>query len=157
MTPNAVPMSATGFFVPGPAVPQGATTSFMPKGGKRPITKYTNQSRLAAWRADVREAAERAGVQKFDHEVVLSITVYVRRPKTHFGTGSNNWKLKDSAPAFPTSRNSGDADKLARAIMDALAGIAYDDDAQVADLLVAKRWVDAGGRGEGAAISVVGA
>jgi len=34
----------------------------------------------------------------------------------------------------------GDADKLARSVLDALTGIAYDDDAQVSTLIVHKRY-----------------
>lgn len=40
----------------------------------------------------------------------------------------------------PTGRNTGDADNLAKGIMDALKGIAWIDDSQVTHLIVKKRY-----------------
>ena len=43
---------------------------------------------------------------------------------------------------FPVSRYDGDADKLVRAILDAMTGIVYGDDSQVVDITASKRYAD---------------
>lgn len=48
---------------------------------------------------------------------------------------------------WPTKTRSGDVDKLARAALDALTGVAYNDDAQVVRLVVEKDWADSRGPG----------
>ncbi|MFZ1730810.1 MAG: RusA family crossover junction endodeoxyribonuclease [Bacteroidota bacterium] len=53
------------------------------------------------------------------------------RPKSHFRSGRNAHLLRETAPRFPTSKP--DADKLSRAVLEALTGVAYKDDAQVID------------------------
>lgn len=74
--------------------------------------------------------------------VLVDAVFYFARPKSHFGTGRNASRLKPSAPAFPTTRANGDGDKLARALLDALTGVAITDDSQVADLRIRKRFAD---------------
>jgi len=68
--------------------------------------------------------------------VSLRLTFTMRRPATHFGTGKNKRKLRPTAPWYQATRP--DADKLARAVLDALTGVAYRDDGQVAVLRVSK-------------------
>jgi Holliday junction resolvase RusA-like endonuclease len=73
----------------------------------------------------------------------LVCVFYVPRPKSHFGTGRNAKILKDSAPAYPTSRNLGDWDKLARAVGDALTQAkVIADDKLVVTPMPLKRWGD---------------
>jgi len=69
------------------------------------------------------------------------VTFTVRRPPSHYGTGRNAEKLKASSPAYPTGHDTGDIDKLARLILDALqdAGT-IPDDAQIVDLATRKRY-----------------
>ncbi|KKL13006.1 hypothetical protein LCGC14_2530040, partial [marine sediment metagenome] len=43
---------------------------------------------------------------------------------------------------YPTSRFSGDGDKLVRAIFDSMTGIVYKDDSQVVDHIAKKRYAD---------------
>jgi Holliday junction resolvase RusA-like endonuclease len=75
--------------------------------------------------------------------VAVDIVARYPRPKSHFGTGRNAGKLKDSAPRWVITPV--DADKVARLIGDAgtIAGI-YSDDAQVAQLRVEKLYADSG-------------
>jgi Holliday junction resolvase RusA-like endonuclease len=61
--------------------------------------------------------------------VVLEMVFFRPRNVSHYGTGRNAELLKDSAPALPAVKP--DIDKLARAILDALKGIAWHDDGQV--------------------------
>jgi len=69
------------------------------------------------------------------------VTFTLRRPPSHYGTGRNADKLKASSPAYPTGHDTGDIDKLARLILDALqdAGT-IPDDAQIVDLATRKRY-----------------
>lgn len=53
---------------------------------------------------------------------------------------------------WPIKTRSGDVDKLARAALDALTGVAFRDDAQVVRLVVEKDWAD--GRGPGVEVVV---
>ena len=69
---------------------------------------------------------------------------YFQRPKSHYGSGKNAQTVKASAPAHPITRAQGDVDKLTRALLDAMTGIVFRDDAQVAELEVYKRWADRG-------------
>lgn len=64
------------------------------------------------------------------------------RPRGHYGTGRNSARLRSDAPPWPiTTPSSGDIDKLARAVLDALtAADIWRDDVQVAMLVTAKVW-----------------
>ena len=125
--------------VPGVAAPQGSK-SLLGHGALVESSK-----RVAPWRTDVREAAiaamGRAGWQPLTGAVDVDIEVFLPRPKSHYGTGRNAQTVKHTAPTHPTGRNSGDADKIARAILDALtsAGV-WRDDSQVVNLEVSKQW-----------------
>ena len=127
------------FTVAGVAAPQGSK-SLLGHGALVESSK-----RVAPWRTDVREAAiaamGRAGWQPLTGAVDVDIEVFLPRPKSHYGTGRNANAVKHTAPLYPTGHNSGDADKLARAILDALtsAGV-WLDDAQVVKLRASKHW-----------------
>ena len=62
------------------------------------------------------------------------------RPKSHYGRKNKEPYLKYDAPYYKTSAP--DCDKLARAILDALTGVAYIDDAQVCKLSAAKVYTE---------------
>jgi Holliday junction resolvase RusA-like endonuclease len=51
--------------------------------------------------------------------------------------------VKNNSPRYPTGKP--DADKLLRAIGDALTGVVWVDDSQVCDAYVSKQWDDVGG------------
>jgi Holliday junction resolvase RusA-like endonuclease len=70
--------------------------------------------------------------------VHLRIAFGLPRPKGHFGTGRNAGTVKPSAPPFPAVKP--DVDKLSRAVMDALRGVVYADDAQVVAKVVSKHY-----------------
>jgi len=84
----------------------------------------------------------------FDGPLGLAVTFTLRRPKGHFGTGRNAWKLKPSALPWPMVKP--DCTKLLRAVEDALTGVVWRDDAQVVEQLVVKRY----GEPEGAHVEV---
>jgi Holliday junction resolvase RusA-like endonuclease len=120
----------------GVAQPQGSLRSFRAKTGAI-ITKSDNPA-LKPWRQAVAAAAIERGVQIYDGAVGLDVTFYLPRPKGHYGARG----LKPAAPALPIVKP--DADKVLRAVLDALKGIAYRDDSQVTDPSCHKRYCDEG-------------
>lgn len=70
----------------------------------------------------------------------LSLTLIMKRPKGHYGTGRNEGMLKPSAPRYHTSTP--DCDNLAKLVMDALNGYMWRDDAQVTKVSVWKKYHD---------------
>jgi len=123
------------FFVPGDPAPQGSKRYL---GDGRMVESST---RVASWRADIRAVAE--SVMKPRHEALWAVPVaveldfYLSRPKSHFGTGRNAQKIKESAPNWPGRP---DVDKLARAVLDALTGLVIADDSTVVELRASKSY-----------------
>jgi Holliday junction resolvase RusA-like endonuclease len=66
------------------------------------------------------------------------VTFLMPRPKGHFRTGKRAHILREAAPLYHTSKP--DATKLLRATEDALTGILWHDDAQIAMQIVKKRY-----------------
>jgi len=97
---------------------------------------------LKAWRDQVRFIAQQAfiGAEPFNGAVEVLLNFRLPRPKSHYRTGRFAHVLRDDAPIWVTTRP--DVDKLARAILDALTGVGYCDDSQVASLAPTKRYVD---------------
>ena len=94
------------------------------------------------WRYDIKCACQAERPEGWDKttRIGLSAVFTFTRPKKHFDRQGN---LRADAPYYVVARK-GDADKLARALCDALTGTAYDDDDQVVNLSVAKRYVEPG-------------
>lgn len=134
------------FFVEGAPQTAGSKRAFVnPKTGKAIVTedaKGDTGQRKKSWREDVREAARKAIGEAdgfpLDCALSVSLTFYRRRPKGHFGTGRNAGVVKDSAPAFPTTRP--DVLKLSRAVEDACTAIVYHDDSAIVAEHLYKRW-----------------
>jgi len=126
------------FFVPGLPAPQGSKR-YLGKG----ITVESSK-RVAPWRADVRAAAETAlnGDHQalWDNPLAVQLAFFLPRPKSHYGTGRNSDRLKDSAPLYPAVTP--DADKLARAVLDGITGVVFADDKTVVDLKVRKLYAE---------------
>jgi Holliday junction resolvase RusA-like endonuclease len=114
----------TEFIVFGAPATKGSTVSFLGKGGKV-ITK-TDSTGLASWTQAVGWAARAARL--------------TLRPRSQGVAVSASFQFVKPASAkqraFPTVKP--DADKVARALLDALTGVAYIDDAQVVWLCVSK-------------------
>jgi crossover junction endodeoxyribonuclease RusA len=127
-------MSATDvyFVVPGLPATQGSKRYV---GNGRMIEA---DKRLPTYRADLRAAAlaELGDQELFEGACRVSIDIDLVRPASHYGTGRNAQKLKPSAPAKPIAKP--DVDKIARAVLDALTGVLWRDDAQVVSLCVRK-------------------
>lgn len=92
-----------------------------------------------SWRDHIRTMAARpsvVGEGAAEHQaVMLEITSTLPRPKTHYGTGRNAHAIKASAPSWPTKHGTGDVDKLARLVLDALEDAhVLTNDAQVVEV-----------------------
>jgi Holliday junction resolvase RusA-like endonuclease len=102
-----------------------------------------------AWRTEVARAAVEALAQATvdapaEHAAVgVEFTATLPRPAVHYGRGANALKLKPTAPFYPTNLRTGDVDKLARLVLDALQDAeVLPDDAQVVELLARKAYAD---------------
>lgn len=106
---------------------KGSTVSFLSRDGR--IVTRTDAVGLVPWTDAVRWACREAGVQMAAPEspVWLGVTFIAPRPKR-------------TRRAFPSVRP--DVDKWSRALLDALTGMAYADDAQVVTLHASKRYGD---------------
>lgn len=122
--------TAIAFSVPGDPVPQprprvstrgGFARAYVP--AKHPVHAY---------RQAVAVAARAAGCGVHGDPVEVVIDLVFARPKSHL---RKNGLAKD-APATPRC----DLDNCAKAVLDALNGVAWDDDSQVTRLVVEKTY-----------------
>jgi len=118
------------FTVYGQAQPQGSTRAFIPRGWTRPVVT-TDNVKLKPWRQQLSQMAliamQEAGAKLASREIPISITLtfVFEKPRSA------------RKPAiYKTTKP--DLDKLLRAVLDALTGIAYEDDSQVCECRVAK-------------------
>ena len=95
---------------------------------------------VGPWRERVALAAHNAEPAMLTGALSVTLEFYFPRPKSHYRTGRNAHLLRDAAPDYPTGKP--DIDKLARAILDALTGIWWDDDSRVVSLEAVKIYVD---------------
>jgi Holliday junction resolvase RusA-like endonuclease len=109
------------FDVPGPPVPWARA--------RRMGNRYFVDEKTAAFKRKVALAAKNAGVVKIEkpHAVRLWLEFYLPRPKPN-------------KTMFPVDRH--DVDNLAKVILDAMNGVAFEDDGQVITLHINKRWSD---------------
>lgn len=99
------------FFVKGRPVPQGSLKFIH----GRPI--HARATDLAVWRADIARNAELSGYTPVQGGVKVSCNFVFHKPKS-----AKDRNLPWVKP---------DLDKLVRAVLDGLTGVAYEDDSQV--------------------------
>ena len=112
------------FFVKGRPVPQGSLKFIQ----GRPI--HARATDLAIWRADIARNAELSGYRPVDGAVKVTCEFIYMKPKT--STRSMPWVKPD-------------LDKLIRAVLDGLTGVAYADDCQVTIIQASKSYGSAEG------------
>lgn len=118
-------------FIPG--LRAGAT--FDPKRHRPIITDDCKRNK--EWRESVKEAAIAVcPTYIFTCPLLLVCVFFMPRPKSHYRTGKHAHVLRADAPFFHTTRP--DATKLLRSTEDALTGVLWRDDAQIAVQVVAK-------------------
>jgi Holliday junction resolvase RusA-like endonuclease len=123
----------------GTPITQGSIRSL----GKGRPSVHSNAKTLKPWRQAVKQAAADVMLthDQLDGPVRVDLLLCFARPAAHWRSGRNAHLLRDRAPFRPITRATGDIDKLARAILDALgqAGV-YVDDSQVVDVRARKVW-----------------
>lgn len=122
-----VTMPGPSFIVPGPPACKGSVVSFPDKRGV--IRTKTDNKRLKSWAKNVAWCAKTAGVQFIPKGSGVYICVAFE-----FAPPARRTR------ALPCVRP--DIDKLQRALLDALTGIAYEDDGQVVDVHAWKSYAD---------------
>ena len=118
------------FFVAGIPIAKGSAKAFVIKGTNRAIVTQTNREKQRPWASIIGVTAQQLNKPMIEGPVSLSLAFVLPRPKNHYGTGKQSSVLKLSAPFWHTSKP--DSDKLTRLVLDALTGITWKDDSQVA-------------------------
>lgn len=119
------------FTVIGVAQPKGSARAFIPRGWTRPIVTSDNDKNKG-WQQLVAEAAHRAIDAAVDFHLLtgpvhLRVAFYLPRPK--------------SLPRRVTAHTKKpDLDKLIRSVKDALSRVAWQDDAQVVEVMATKTY-----------------
>ena len=124
--------------VRGESVSQGSLTAVPTNRNWRtvPGVRWTIKDAkpaLKPWRKAIADAAR----EEWGDKALLEGPVFVRarfvfeRPKGHYGTGKNAGVLK-LFKTWVTSHQKGDIDKHLRSVLDALTGVVFADDCQVA-------------------------
>lgn len=112
-----------------------------PQGSKRHVgngVMIESSKSVKPWRATVAATAVNVGASPVNGPVAVNLIFFMPRPKSHFRTGRNAELLRDAAPDVPITTP--DIDKLSRAVLDALTGVAYRDDSQVVELRAFKNY-----------------
>lgn len=121
-----------GLFVPGTPEPQGSTRSFVVKG--RAVTTSDNPD-VKPWRAVI---------SAYIRDSIGPVIVHPTGPVSLgllFVMPRRKGEPKRITP--PHTRRP-DADKLVRAVLDALTGLVYTDDSQVVEIHARKRTAEIG-------------
>jgi Holliday junction resolvase RusA-like endonuclease len=137
----------------GTPAPKGSSRAILIRGRavNVPGGSNTNRNQLKSWDRNVRDQAMLVlgdPVQPVYVGKALAVELEFRltRPSGHWGAKG----LKPSAPIAPATKP--DIDKLARATLDSLIGLAFDDDSRIVKLTVLKQYAQPGR--EGARITV---
>lgn len=131
-------MTITEFFVEGHPAPKGSTRSFVPKGSKTgKLVTLTASKGLEGWENRVYSAAVQSGISVVPGRVDVVVTFLLPRPKYHYGKAGLRPEYAKAHYLKPP-----DTDKLLRAVLDALTGVAYLDDAQVVRTHPEKRFTE---------------
>jgi crossover junction endodeoxyribonuclease RusA len=116
------------FRVYGVPQPKGSTRAFLPKGSRFPVVTSAN-AKVKPWAQEISGAAASIarGLDTTDRAISVQLDFYLSRPAS---APKRVW-----APIRKP-----DLDKLVRAVLDALTGIAWRDDAQVVSIQTTKRF-----------------
>ena len=132
--------------VRGKPAPQGSKVSTR-FGGMREASQF-----VMPWRNQIVSACIEQQINNgeiIEQPVEIFIDFLFHRPQGHYGTGKNEGNLKPSAPQYPTTRTTGDIDKLCRSTLDGLSipsgGILLRDDSLVVNLRAKKSFATKGG------------
>lgn len=120
--------------VRGLPIAKGSAKAFYVPALKRAVVTQSNKAKQTPWVSAIREAVfEECGrdVTPVGGVVVINrMEFFFPRPKSHYRTGKHASDMKADAPNYHTSKP--DVDKLERCVLDALTGVLWKDDSQVA-------------------------
>ena len=148
--PEVTEGTMIAFTVLGKPVSRGSKSAWIPRRKDGSMVTRANGSPVIAmmdstkgrsrdWMASVRDNARVAyDGPLLQGPCMVSLSFVFVRPKSHFGTGKNSNRLKDSAPDRPTTE--ADVDKLVRPMLDSFKGVIWRDDSQVTRLVAEKCW-----------------
>ena len=122
--------------------PKGSGRAMLISGRARYIASSSgaNAKKQAAWLRAIQAAAK--GVALIAGPVWVAITFRMPRPAGHY---TKRGELREAAPLNPVVAP--DVDKLARLVLDALTGLAFDDDSRVVSLYAGKQYAVPGRSG----------
>jgi len=135
------------FEVHGIPVAKGSRRAFVNKATGKAFTAPSSDKEKP-WQNTVAQCAlvarSQCGlIEPMRGPVRLALSFTFMRPKSHMGSGKNSNVVKAShLSSWHTGKP--DTDKLIRAILDAMTGIIYADDSQVAVVCASKQWVTDG-------------
>jgi Holliday junction resolvase RusA-like endonuclease len=92
------------------------------------------------YEAAVRKAAAVAMAGRAPLAGPVRVAITVALPIPEYSSDKRARAAAESGASFPAKRGHGDVDNYAKAILDALNGVAFVDDCQIVDLTCAKRW-----------------
>lgn len=127
--------------IPGEPKPKGSLRCI---GGKNRHQLIEDNAKTKPWRDAIALWVRRSWHETVDpgQPVGVEATFSLPRPKGHYGTGRNAGHVKHSAPDHATSHSTGDVDKLARLVLDALQDTdVLPDDSQVVELQARKAYL----------------
>jgi len=125
--------AAIEFTIPGAAAPQGSKRAIRLRTGRTVLVE--SSARVKPFRAVAALAATEAWRGPPYRECVgLEVTFRFVRPKSHYKAAGS---LRVGVPLAPGKP---DIDKLLRALLDALTGVIYVDDLQVACIWATKEY-----------------
>ena len=116
-----------------------------PQGSKRHVgngVMVESCKTVKPWSIAVAEAAVQAGAYPLKGAVTFDAEFIFPRPRSHYRTGKKSDQLKPNAPYLHSVKP--DVSKLQRSTEDALSGIAFQDDARIAQSSLTKRYADEG-------------
>ena len=116
----------------GTPVPEGSTKAIPYKskdGATKVAIMHNKSSELMDWRYRIaKEYRENGGTYTEQYGIDIHVEFFFTRPKSVKAEKRPNMTVKP------------DVDKLLRAVMDALTGVAYKDDSQVVSVTAVKRY-----------------
>lgn len=121
-------MGEIAFFVPGRPSPQGSK-EYKGKNRAGKAILVESSKRVKPWREQIAWHARQQNPEMLAGPVAMRLEFVMVRPQ----------RLPKSKPTPPATQRTGDIEKLARAVNDALSGICFRDDAQVIDMHLRKR------------------